>query len=157
MPKKYAVRLAEDERTHLIERIGRGESPAREQTRARILLKADEAEGAPAWTDGRIAEALDVSAGTVAAVRRRFTERGLVGAVERKAPERMYERALDGEQEARLLQIACTTPPEGRSHWSMRLLAGRMVELGYVASLSHETVRQVLKKTSSSPTSAGSG
>jgi len=148
--KKYRVKLSSDERAHLLERIGRGERPAREQTRARILLKVDEGPGGPGWSDARTAEALEVAEGTVAALRRRFQERGLRGTVERKAPDREYETKLDGEQEAKLIRLACTEAPEGRSQWSLRLLADKMIELGVVESISHETVRQTLKKTNSS-------
>jgi transposase len=153
MPAKtYRVKLSSAERTHLLERIGRGERPAREQTRARILLKVDEGPEGPAWTDRRVAEALEVADATVAALRRRFVERGLSGCVERKEPDREYDRKLDGEQEARLIQLACSHAPTGRSQWSLRLLADRMVELGVVDSISHETVRQTLKKKSSNRT-----
>ena len=148
--KKYRVKLSSDERAHLLERIGRGERSAREQTRARILLKVDEGPEGPGWSDARAAEALEVAEGTVAALRRRFSERGLRGTVERKSPDLAYETKLDGEQEARLIQLACSQAPEGRSQWSLRLLADTMVELGVVESLSHETVRQTLKKTNSS-------
>lgn len=158
MPKKkYRVKLSSEERAHLLERLGRGERPAREQTRARILLKVDEGPDGPAWSDARAAEALEVAAGTVAGIRQRFSERGLVGCVERKRPDREYERKLDGEQEARLIQLACSQAPDDRSEWSLRLLADRMVELGVVESLSHETVRQTLKKTDSSPTAVANG
>jgi hypothetical protein len=155
--KKYHVRLSPDQRDHLLERIGRGECPAREQTRARVLLKADEGQDGPAWSDAHIAEALELSERGVAAIRRRFHERGLTGCVERKPPEREYERKLDGEGEARLIQVACTTPPEGRAHWSLRLLADRMVALDVVETISHETVRQTLKKTDSSLIAVVSG
>lgn len=158
MPKKkYRVKLSSEERAHLLERLGRGERPAREQTRARILLKVDEGPDGPAWSDARAAEALEVAAGTVAGIRQRFCQRGLVGCVERKTPDREYERKLDGEQEARLIQLACSQAPDDRSEWSLRLLADRMVELGVVESLSHETVRQTLKKTDSSPTAVANG
>lgn len=158
MPKKkYRVKLSSEERAHLLERLGRGERPAREQTRARILLKVDEGPDGPAWSDARAAEALEVAAGTVAGIRQRFCQRGLTGCVERKTPDREYERKLDGEQEARLIQLACSQAPDDRSEWSLRLLADRMVELGVVESLSHETVRQTLKKTNSSPTAVANG
>lgn len=158
MPKKkYRVKLSSEERAHLLERLGRGERPAREQTRARILLKVDEGPDGPAWSDARAAEALEVAAGTVAGIRQRFCQRGLTGCVERKTPDREYERKLDGEQEARLIQLACSQTPDDRSEWSLRLLADRMVELGVVESLSHETVRQTLKKTDSSPTAVANG
>ena len=146
--KKYRVELSSEQRDHLLERIGRGERPAREQTRARILLKVDEGPGGPGWSDARAAQALEVAEGTVAALRRRFSERGLRGTVERKAPAREYQTKLDGEQEAKLIQLACTEAPDGRSQWSLRLLADRLIELGVVDSISHETVRQTLKKTS---------
>lgn len=152
--KKYRVKLTSEERARLFEWIGRGERPAREQTRARVLLKADEGPGGPAWSDDRIAEAFELSVGGVAGIRQRFSERGLEGTVQRKSPAREYDRTLDGEQEARLIQLACTEAPEGRSQWSLRLLADRMVELGVVDSISHETVRRTLRtdrfKTSSS-------
>lgn len=153
MPKKkYRVKLSSDERAHLLERLGRGERPAREQTRARILLKVDEGPEGPSWSDARVAEALEVAAGTVAGIRQRFCERGLTGCIERKTPDREYERKLDGEQEARLIQLACSEAPEGHSEWSLRLLANRLIELGVVDSISHEAVRQTLKKTRSSRT-----
>lgn len=155
--KKYRVKLSEDDRSHLLERLGRGERPAAEQARVRVLLKVDEGPGGPAWTDARAAEALEVTAGTVAGIRKRFSERGLAGCVERKTPAREYECKLDGEQEAELLRLACSEAPDGRSQWSLRLLADRMVELGIFESLSHETVRQTLKKTASSRTAVASG
>jgi len=152
MPKTHRVVLTDTDRQWLLEFIGRGETSARAQTRARVLLKADEGPGGPAWSDDRIAEALELSSGGVAGIRRRFSERGTQGTVQRKAPDREYERKLDGEQEARLIQVACSQAPEGRSQWSLRLLADRLVELGVVTSISREAVRQTLKKTSSSRT-----
>ncbi|WP_259084276.1 IS630 family transposase [Salinibacter ruber] len=149
--KKYRVELTKDERSHLLERLGRGERPAAEQTRVRALLKVDEGTEGPAWTDARTAEALEVAKGTVAGIRRRFCERGLTGCVERKSPAREYDRKLDGEQEAELIRLACSEAPEGRSQWSLRLLADEMVELGVVEDLSHETVRQTLKKNRLKP------
>lgn len=150
MPKKqYPVHLTDTQRAALLEFIGRGEQSAREQTRARVLLKADEGPGGPAWSDRRVADALELSRGGVAGIRRRFCERGLRGCIERKRPDREYERKLDGEQEARLIRLACSEPPEGRSQWSLRLLRDTMVELEIVDALSHECVRQTLKKTDS--------
>lgn len=158
MPKKkYRVKLSSGDRSHLLERLGRGERPAREQTRVRVLLKVDEGPEGPAWPDARAAEALELAAGTVAAIRERFCERGLTGCVERKTPAREYQRKLDGEQEAELIRLACSEAPDGRSQWSLRLLADEMVELGIADSLSHETVRQTLKKTGSSRIGASSG
>jgi hypothetical protein len=155
--KKYRVELTKDERAHLLERLGRGERPAAEQTRVRVLLKVDEGPEGPAWTDARTAEALEVASGTVAGIRRRFCERGLTGCVERKSPDREYDRKLGGTEEAELIRLACSEPPEGRSRWSLRLLADEMVQLGIVEDLSHETVRQTLKKTDSSLTGTSNG
>lgn len=157
MPKSHRVDLTRPERRHLLEFIGRGEASARAQTRARVLLKADVGPEGPGWSDSQIAEALELSAGGVAGIRRRFTERGLQGCIHRKAPDRVYETKLDGEQEARLIQLACSEAPEGRSQWSLRLLAEQMVALDIVDTISHETVRQTLKKTASSPIAASSG
>ena len=104
---------------------------------------------------------LEVASGTVAGIRRRFCERGLTGCVERKSPDREYDRKLDGEQEAELIRLACSEAPEGRSQWSLRLLADEMVELNVVENLSHETVRQTLRtdrsKTGSSLTGTSNG
>jgi hypothetical protein len=121
------------------------------------LLKVDEGLEGPAWTDDRTAEALEVVSGTVAGIRRRFCERGLTGCVERKSPDREYDRKLGGTEEAELIRLACSEPPEGRSRWSLRLLADEMVQLGIVEDLSHETVRQTLKKTGSSLTGTSNG
>lgn len=147
MPTKYAVRLSSDDRTALIERTTSGNAPARTITRARILLKADESTQGAAWTDHQIADALDVGLATVARTRKRACEVGPIAATEHKRSAREYARALDGAGEARLTQIACSEPPEGHARWSLRLLAGRMVELGHVETLSRETVRRALKKT----------
>ena len=105
----------------------------------------------------QIAEALDLSAGGAASIRRRYAERGLEGCVRRKAPERKYRTKLAGGQEAELIRLACSEAPEGRSPWSLRLLAEQMVALDIVDTISHETVRQTLKKTASSPIAASSG
>lgn len=151
MPTKTRVLLSEQERTALIERTTSGTAPARTITRARILLKADEGAEGHAWTDQQIADALEVGIATVCRVRKRCAERGALAATENKAPDRVYARIFDGATEARLVQLACTKPPHGQASWTLRLLAGRMVELGHVESVSCETVRRVLKKTNSSP------
>ena len=146
--KKYCIELTSDQRADLLEWVGRGERPVGEQRRTRVLLKADEGPEGPAWSDARIAEAFELSEGGVAGVRRRFCERGLEGTVKRKSPDREYERKLTGEKEAELIRLACSEAPEGRSEWSLRLLSDKMIELGVVDTLSHETVRRTLKKTS---------
>jgi transposase len=150
MNKKYRVRLTDEERKHLEKLVRKGKAHARKLLYARILLKADE--DGPAWTDERIAEAFEVSVATVARERRRYCEEGLEVALLPKKPGRPRRRVLDGRAEAHLIALACSNPPEGREHWPLRLLADRMVELGYVESLSYETVRRTLKKTLSSPT-----
>jgi transposase len=113
-----------------------------------ILLKADASPGSPGWNDDRIVDGLEVGRATVERVRREFVEDGLEAALERRKPCRQYVRKLDGDGEAHLIALACSQAPEGRSRWTLRLLADRMVELERVESLSYETVRQVLKKTS---------
>ena len=156
MYKKYFVRLTEEERGRLETLVRRGRAHARKLLYARILLKAD-ASGPDRWTDERIAEALEISTATVARQRRRYCEDGLEVALMPKKPGRPRRRVLDGRAEAHLLALACSEAPEGRERWSMRLLADRMVELGYADSVSYETVRRTLKKTSSSLTSSASG
>jgi len=150
MRKRYTVVLSEPERTRLHTLIGQGVGPARALTHARILLKADQGEAGPGWTDRVIADALEVHPATVARVRQHYATAGLDAALDRKVPEREYRRKLDGEQEARLAVLACSTPPEGRKRWTLRLLADRLVELEIVESVSYETVRQVLQQTASS-------
>jgi hypothetical protein len=145
--KRFIVRLSDGERQLLESLIARGKCAARKLTRARILLKADCSDPGPAWSDEQISDALDLGPITVHRVRRSFVEGGLEGVlVRRPVPRR--RRMLDGEQEARLIALACGTPPVGRSRWTLRLLADRMVELGHVGSVSHETIRRTLKKTS---------
>jgi transposase len=156
MNKKYRVRLTNEERKHLEKLVRKGKAHARKLLYARILLKSDE-NGPASWTDEQIADAFEVSIATVARERRRFCEEGLEIALLPKKPGRPRRRVLDGRAEAHLIALACSNPPEGREHWPLRLLADRMVELGYVESLSYETVRRTLKKTLSSHTSSASG
>ena len=156
MHKKYVVRLTQEQRSQLDTLVRRGRAHTRKLLYARILLKAD-AEGPDRWTDERIAEALEVSTATVARERQRFLEGGLEVALMPKKPGRPRRRVLDGRAEAHLIALSCSDPPEGRERWSMRLLADRMVELGHVQSVSYETVRRTLKKTSSNLTSNASG
>lgn len=149
--KKYRVTLTAQEREQLEQMLARGKADVRKLKHAQILLKVDEAEGGPAWHDEPVAEALDVGLATVHRVRQRFVEEGLEAAVSPyRVGQRMYDRKLDGEQEAYLIALACSQPPDGQGRWTLRLLAQRMVELKYVDTVSHETVRQTLKKTNSS-------
>ena len=146
--KKYIVRLTPAERADLRALVATGTTPARTQTHARILLKCDVAAAGSRWTDVRVAEAVEVSARTVARIRARFAIQGLSAALGRKRPARVYRRKLDDAQEARLIAVACTAPPNGKARWSLRLLSQRLVELEIVDGIAPETVRAALKKTS---------
>jgi hypothetical protein len=145
---KYAVALTEAERARLRALAGRGTAPARMLTRARILLKANQGEGGPGWTDAAIGGALDVHPATVARVRRAFVEGGMDAALARKRPDRVYARKLGGASEAHLVAVACSDPPVGRERWTLRLLADELVRLEVVPAVSHETVRRTLQQTS---------
>jgi transposase len=153
MKKKYPVILHESEREELKRLIAAGTAPARKLTHARILLKADQGPEGPAWVDDAVAEAVEVSQPTVCRVRKQYVEVGLEAALNRRPPNREYRRKLDGEQEARLVALACSEPPEGQARWSLRLLADKLVELEIVdEEVSYQTVRRTLKKTPSSHT-----
>ena len=145
MAKRYRVTLTAEEREMLSGMISRGKADARKLAHARVLLQADASDGGPDWTDTRIAEAVRVSVRTIERVRQRFVEEGLEAALLPRPSPRVYARKLDGE-EAKLVALACSGPPEGKKGWTLRLLAERMVELEIVPELSHETVRQTLKK-----------
>jgi transposase len=134
-----------------------GKHPTHVLTHARILLKADASNGGPGWDDEAIATALDCGTRTVARVRKTFVEGDLDAAVHRKKPTGRRYRKLDGEQEARLIALACSPAPEGRGRWTLKLLADRLVELEVVETISDETVRRTLKKTNSSRGSSSSG
>jgi hypothetical protein len=144
---KYAVYLTEVERAQLRTLIGRGEASARKLTHARILLKANQGEGGPGWSDAAIAGALEIHPDTVARVRRAYVGAGLEAALARKAPARAYPRTLDGAAEAHLVAVACSSPPTGRERWTLRLLADELVRLEVVPAVSHETVRRTLQQT----------
>ena len=142
MKKKYIVTLTEEERQTLQAMLSRGKAAARKLMHARILLKANVAPGGPGWNDAAITEGLDVGRATVERVRKQFVEDGFEAALER--------RKLDGDGEAHLIALACSKAPEGRSRWTLRLLADRMVALEHVEGISYQTVRRTLKKTRSS-------
>ena len=149
--EKYGVRLTAEQRDQLEHLVRAGKSTARVVTRARILLKTDQG-----WPAPQVAQALDVVDGTVYRIKRRFAEDGMDGALKDR-PQAHRHRKLDDRGEAHLIALACSPAPEGHDHWTLRLLAGKVVELGLAPSLSHETVRLHLKKTSSSPGRSGSG
>jgi hypothetical protein len=154
---KYVVRLEAEERERLQALVDAGRGAKLVRQRARVLLKADQAEGAPAWSDERVAEFAEVSLSTVHRVRQRFVEEGFDIAIHKlPSPNRQY-RKLDGAAEAKLIATACSQPPEGRSRWTLHLLADKLVELQVVDSVSHECVRSTLKKTNCSRTASSSG
>ena len=144
---KYIVRLDAAERQQLQALVDEGRGSKSVRQRARVLLKADQAEGAPDWTDERVAEFAEVSLSTVHRVRQQFVEEGLEASLRRRpSPQRQY-RKLDGAAEAKLIATACSKTPAGRSRWTLQLLAAKLVELRVVESISHECVRATLKKT----------
>lgn len=152
MRKVFVVRLSQEEREQLVALVKAGKASALKLVRARILLKADQQERGPAWTDAEIADALEVSLKTVFNIRRKWVELGFEAALERKQQDAPSKpRKLDGKAEAKLVATCCGPPPKGRAKWTLRLLAAKLVELEAVDSISPETVRQALKKTSSSP------
>jgi hypothetical protein len=150
MQKRYRVTLTEAERKDLQVMVSTGKAAARKLVRARVLLLADQAEGGPSKPDAEIVAALGCGRATVERIRQQFVEEGLEEALKPRPTTRTYLRRLDGKAEAHLVAIACGPPPQGRARWTLRLLADQMVALGQVESVAHETVRQTLKKTTSS-------
>jgi transposase len=151
MNKKYIVTLTAEERALLQEMIAVGKRAARTLAHARILLKADVRAEEPVWDDAAIGQAVEVSSTTVQRVRQRFVEEGLEAALRPRPRPRTRLPLVDGAAEAQLVTLACSTPPEGAARWTLRLLADKLVELASIEHVSHETVRQVLKKTKCSP------
>ena len=155
MAKRYRVTLTAEERDELDRMVSRGKADARQLAPARVLLPAEVSEAGPGWPDEAISEALRVSVRTVERVRRRVVEEGLEAALRPRPSQRVYRGKLDGEQEARLIALACSAPPAGKKRWTLRLLAAGMVELEIVPDgLSHETVRQALGKNRAAAASA---
>ena len=148
---KYIVRLTDAERQGLRELISTGKRAASVLARARILLNADAGPRGPGLSDAAVARAVEGSESTVHRVRQAFVEEGWDAALYRKKPTGRQYRKLDGAQEARLVALACSQPPRGRSAWTLKLLADKLVELEVVESISPECVRMTLKKTTSSP------
>ncbi|MBA3947768.1 MAG: helix-turn-helix domain-containing protein [Herpetosiphonaceae bacterium] len=148
MNKKYMVHLPSDQRARLEQLTRTGTATAAVQRHARILLKADTTADGPAWEDAAIAAAVEVSVPTVERVRREFVTHGLDVALQRKPTTRASQRKLDGVQEAQLAAIACSPPPEGAEHWTLSLLADKLVELKVVDAIARDTVRVALKKPS---------
>ena len=146
MKKKYIVRLTAEERQELEDLVHKGKAAAYRRTHAQILLWADEGNHGPGLLDNEVADRVGVNERTVSRLRQRCVEEGLVAALERKPRVREKSRVLDGDGEARLVALMCSEPPAGQSRWTLNLLGNRLVELGLVESISHEAVRQVLKK-----------
>ena len=143
--KRYKVDLSQAERAELEGLTRKGEVSARKMKRAQILLKASDG-----WRDAEIAAALDTAHSTVERIRQRFVEGGVAHALNENARPGQ-KRRLDGRAEAQLIALACSERPDGQARWSVRLLADKLVELAVVDHISHETVRQTLKKMNSSP------
>lgn len=157
MAKRYVVTLSLEERSELESITLNGKSSRQKVVKAFILLKADEGEYGENWTDKQIAKAYNISTSTVEQTRERLVEEGLEVALSRKPSRRIYRRIIEGEEEAHLIALVCGNPPEGRSRWSMQLLADKMVELKVVESVSDETVRLALKKNELKPWQKKSG
>ena len=150
--KKHTIQLTPEQRQALQHLVSTGTAPARRVQHAHILLKSDSSEQGPKWSDQQIHEAFDVGLATIWRVRQRFLAEGLDNALNRRPqPARPQKRCLDGEQEAHLIALACGATAEGEGRWSLRLLANRMVKLGYVKQVSADTVRRTLKKMNSNP------
>ncbi len=146
--KKYIVQLSGEEREVLQRLVSSGKGSARMFTRAHVLLKADVSEEGPGWPDKKISEAFDVTIQTTERIRKQLVEEGFDSVLRRrKYTQKVSRKKIDGDVEAHLIALACSEAPEGYTQWSLRLLAGKMVELGYVDSVSHEAVRRALKKT----------
>ena len=145
--KQYNVILDQCQRDYLTNLISSGIESARKLTRARILLKADAGEFGPAYDDKEIKEAVEVSIPTIERTRKTFVLEGLTAALTAKKRTDTPSKKFDGEKEAHLIALVCSDPPEGHAKWTLRLLAEKMVELKHFSSISHEAIRQTLKKT----------
>ena len=154
--KKFRVKLSQAQREELEILTSKGTIKVRKYKHARVLLLADEAHPDGGKTDDEIAKSIDVSAATVQRVRKRFVEEGLESALNDKARSGRPP-VFSGAQRAQITALACSDPPEGHARWSLRLLADKLVELEIVQSISHEAVREVLKKTNCSPISSDNG
>ena len=149
MNKKYVVRLTSEERASLERLVSVGKAAAQKILHGRVLLLADQGPEGPSWADAKISEALKVHPNTIGGIRQRLVEQGVEAALNRKKQDRPSRQPkFDGKAEAHVIALRCGQPPKGRTRWTLRLLADRVVELQIVESVCHETVRQVLKKTS---------
>jgi len=146
--KKYIIKLSREERDTLKKITTSGRGPARMFIRARILLKADQGDHGLSWSDEQISDALDVTVQTIERVRKQFVEEGFDAVLSRRQyTQKVSRKKIDGNVEAHLIALSCSEPPKGYVRWTLRLLADKIVELGYIESISHEAIRQTLKKT----------
>jgi len=146
--KKYIIRLSQEERATLRKLLKSGRGSGRMFTRVRILLKADQSNEGPAWSDEKISEAFDVTVQSIERVRKQLVEEGFEAVLSRRPyTQKISRKKIDGDVEAHLIALCCSEPPKGRVRWTLRLLADKVVELGYVDSISYEAVRRTLKKT----------
>ena len=148
MPKKYVLKLTADERVDLQSVVKRGRAAGWKVQRAQALLKADQSPDGPGWPDERIAESYGCTTRSLENWRKQAVEDGPLSLLERKPRADKGRSKLDGEGEAQMVKLACSKPPKGRGRWTLRLLASRLVELEIVDSISYESVRRVMKKTS---------
>lgn len=149
MAKRYVIELLAEERQALESLVSRGKSSARKLTRARALLLSDQGDAGPGWKDADIAQALGITTRCIEMLRKRAVENGPLEVMDRKPQVRpSVSPKFDGESEAKLIALACSQPPAGHKRWSLRLLADKLVALNVFESVSHERVRQVMKKTS---------
>lgn len=144
---KYKVTLTKDEREELMSIINKGKHTSQKYRNSYILLNCDQGEYSEKVTNAQISKVLKLGMRTIDRVKKRFVEEGFEAVLERKLPDREYERKADGNLEAQLIALSCGDPPEGYARWSLRLLADKLIELKYVESISYETVRRTLKKT----------
>jgi transposase len=156
--KKYVVRLSTEEREQLQALLRKGKGPARRLLKARILLKADVSDAGEGWSDNEIIRALDTSASMVYRVRKQLVEEGFAAVLSRKQrASPAVPRIFDGEKEAKLIALACSKPPKGRTRWTLRLLENKVVELGIAERASDSTIGRTLKKTFCSPIAGSAG
>jgi len=143
----YRIKLTKSEVDELMKIIHKGSHTTQTYRAAYILLNCDEGEYSDKVTNEQVSKDLKIGMRTIDRVKKKFIDEGMEATLERKPTSRVYDKKVDGDVEAKLVTLCCSEPPKGRSKWSLRLLADKMVELNYVDSISHVTVRDVLKKT----------
>lgn len=148
---RYTIKLSKQEVEELEAIVNKGSHKSQTYRAAYILLNTDEGDYSRKVTNERICEVLRIGMRTIDRVKKRFVEEGFEATLERRPTQRVYERKVDGDVEAKLVALCCSAPPEGYARWSLRLLADKMVELEYIDKISHVTVGYVLKKMNLSP------